>query len=211
MKKSRNNGLIWGSILILLGAGFLLQTMNIWDFGHVLSQGWPALIFIIAGAQYYAGKKKSALLWAIFALVLLLSTTNVLNVSFWSVFWPLILILIGLNFMLSNSILDSGDPHDHISAIAIFGGSEKKAESKNLLSANLISIFGGTKLDLRNAKLSEKGADAHIVALFGGSEIVVPKDMPVKIDVFALFGGSDDKRTEVVESKDKPYLYTDVR
>ena len=200
-------GLFWGIVLVLLGIGFFLGSANILNFNHLLANWWPAIFVIFALFKLFEGRPMSAMTWAFIGFALLVATTGVIQANFWQVFWPLILILIGLKILFHSHHHEQADTSDYADAFSIFGGSEKKAESQNFKNASLVSIFGGSKLDLRKSKLAETGGVVDVLVVFGGGEITVPKGMPVKIDTVAIFGGNDDKRTDAASIDGKPYLH----
>ena len=42
--------------------------------------------------------------------------------------------------------------------------------------------------------------------VFGGADVFVPQDWDVRIDVFAMFGGTEDKRINLPQAKETPDL-----
>ena len=51
------------------------------------------------------------------------------------------------------------------------------------------AVFGKTNLDLRNVLLNEPETRIKVNAVFGGAEIFLPPDLPVKIKSDVVFGG----------------------
>ncbi|HSG68738.1 MAG TPA: LiaF domain-containing protein, partial [Bacteroidales bacterium] len=81
--------------------------------------------------------------------------------------------------------------------ISVFGGGERMIHADNFKGGEVISVFGGSKIDLTKTTLSPEGAEIEIVAVFGGSSLVVPSDWTVKMEIFNIFGGFSDKRMKV--------------
>ena len=52
----------------------------------------------------------------------------------------------------------------------------------------ILSIFGGTKLDLRDATFEGHFASLSALALFGSVEIIVPEDVGVYTEGLTVFG-----------------------
>ena len=69
----------------------------------------------------------------------------------------------------------------------------------------ITSIFGGSEVDLTKAK-ALPGATIDVLTLFGGSEIRVPADWKIKIEVTAILGGFEDKRTDLSHDDDAPVV-----
>jgi hypothetical protein len=60
----------------------------------------------------------------------------------------------------------------------------------------MVSIFGGSKIDLTQSKLGE-GADMEVTNIFGGSNLIVPPEWNVSLKTSNVFGGFSDKRPKV--------------
>jgi len=82
-------------------------------------------------------------------------------------------------------------------SIAIFGGSKQGQgpwrPGKKVWS---IALFGGSELDFRQAELDEDVTQVVAVSVFGGAKVIVPKDMPVTLSGFSIFGGRGMKRSQ---------------
>ena len=94
----------------------------------------------------------------------------------------------------------SDDPEaDEVDELGFFGGGERVSTSQEFRGGKLTAIFGGTVLNLLNAKLAQGTNVLDVFVLFGGTEIKVPADMNVKVKVTAIFGGFGDERKQIVE------------
>ena len=58
------------------------------------------------------------------------------------------------------------------------------------------ACMGGIGLDLREATLTAPVTDIYVFALMGGVEIVVPPDVRLETDGFAIMGGFEDQLEE---------------
>ena len=58
------------------------------------------------------------------------------------------------------------------------------------------ACMGGIGLDLRDATLTAPVTDIYVVALMGGVEIIVPPDVRLESDGFAIMGGFEDQLKE---------------
>lgn len=68
----------------------------------------------------------------------------------------------------------------------IFG--ESKIEG-NGISGDYSVVFGANKMDLTKIDVKEKTVTVKVDAVFGGSEVKVDTNMPLKITASAVFGG----------------------
>jgi hypothetical protein len=59
-----------------------------------------------------------------------------------------------------------------------------------------IAFMGGISLDLREATLTAPVTDIYIFAMMGGVEIIVPPDVRLESDGFAVMGGFEDQLKE---------------
>ena len=200
MTKHKRSSNSWvGIVLILIGVLFLLDTFSIMDFGGVVSNWWPA-IFIIIGLIKLQGQDRGAgLIFISIGILLLFITHDIIEwSSIWKL-WPLLLILFGLSLVFKgrktrwgltkDSIIDN----DFIHSNAVFGGAEHNITSQKFKGGEIMALFGGVELDLRDAKLSPDGCKIHASALFGGIELTVPIDWNVIVTGTPIFGGIENK------------------
>lgn len=82
-------------------------------------------------------------------------------------------------------------PEESDAVVCIFSGSERKGGTPALHTRS-VTVFGGSDFDFRGAEL-QPGAVYTIdcVAVFGGVDIIVPKDVNVDVRGFGIFGGFD--------------------
>jgi hypothetical protein len=59
-----------------------------------------------------------------------------------------------------------------------------------------VACMGGIGLDLREATLTAPVTDIYVFALMGGVEIIVPPDVRLETDGFAIMGGFEDQLKE---------------
>jgi predicted membrane protein len=123
--------------------------------------------------------------------------------------WPTILILIGVSIILHrgeshNSVEESSG--SQMNVFSIFSEQNRKVTSGDFKNAEVTAIFGGSKLDLRDASITKPPAYIQTTTMFGSVEIFIPSQWDVRINTVAFFGGSSDKRREVSPQKDTPDL-----
>ena len=184
--------------MILLGVVLLLNSMNISSAHDILSHWWPVFLILVGLGKVLNKDYYDGVCWMIVGAVVSVFTAGFVsyNGNIWQIIWPLILIMIGLNLLFRSIFLSYRKDSDqkYNSSTAIFSGSMKKISSKDFKGTTVSAVFGGAKLDLSDAVISKEGATVDVSAIFGGVEIIVPKNHPVKFDVVAIFGGHDDKR-----------------
>jgi hypothetical protein len=153
---------------------------------------------------------------------LLLNTLHLLTLMPWQFVWPLILVVLGAQFLMrgcsprqrpapppsvggytpsANTAPLSGSPpaSDHISMFGLMGGTKQRVSGVIFRSADMTSLMGGCELDLRDALLGADGA-AHIevFALMGAGHIIVPPSWKVVVQVTPVMGGVEDKTRPIL-------------
>jgi hypothetical protein len=79
----------------------------------------------------------------------------------------------------------SGTPN----IVAVFSGAERRGRWLVEPQTNVVSVFGGVDLDLRQAVLSRREVTINVVAIMGGVALTVPPGVRVVNSVAAVFGG----------------------
>jgi len=206
-------GLIPGAIILAVGIIFLLDSLGYVRARHFL-QFWP-MILIFVGISKIA--RRDSRIWGalvlLFGIFLQLSELGIGHFS-WGQFWPLLLIAGGAMAMWSaiqarrlmpTASSDTTDPRDTLDESAIFGGIEKRLNSREFRGGRLQAIFGGIELDLRDADMLGNEAVIHANAIFGGIEMRVPETWFVATRGQGVFGGfSDSTRFSPPVDPEKP-------
>jgi hypothetical protein len=75
--------------------------------------------------------------------------------------------------------------------VAVFGGASRKGAWRVPPSIEVVTVFGGADIDLRDAILPGREIIMRAVSVFGGVSITVPPEMRVIDSGVAIFGGRD--------------------
>ncbi len=195
-----------GILLIIIGSCFLLNYYGLFDF----SIWWPSLIIIIGLYQLF--RNRFALPGLILTVIGVFIQLHKFDLFPGDIILPVILILIGLSIIFSKTKAVSSKPlsakvkdEDHFDYLALFSGVETRHHSTDFKGGSVTAVFGGAVIDLRDAVLSEKGAEIEVNAVFGGVDIIVPDDWVVHVKGTPLFGGWENKtRHSESEKTNKP-------
>jgi Domain of unknown function (DUF1707) len=76
--------------------------------------------------------------------------------------------------------------------IAIFGGAERRGRWRVPRRSFVLTLFGGSDLDLRHAEIDADVVTIWVLAVFGGADVYVPEGVEVDAGGFGLFGGVDE-------------------
>jgi predicted membrane protein len=203
-----SSGLIIGLGIVAVGVLFLLGNFGVpveWVWGY-----WPVILIAIGLAKLVDARETSArtggAVMMIVGLVLIADKIHLPffnNISVWQL-WPIGLIVFGL-MMLWGALegkglagVTAGIPWGgattpgNCNMFSIFGGSNRKV-SGDFKGADLVAVFGGGGLDLRNATMAADQAVVNVNAIFGGFEVRVPDTWLVQVQVTGIFGGHEDK------------------
>jgi predicted membrane protein len=204
--------LLVGAVLVALGVVFLLDQLHVVDAGRLIGAYWPAAIVAAGVLQLVIARRAFAggLITIVIGLVLLAATLDLLGPNVWRVFWPLVLIAVGLAILggiLTRGRFQDADQRDVIRAMAVFGGQRIFARSAAFRAGSLTALFGSVTLDLSEAQLAPEGAVVDTMAAFGGIDVLVPAGWRVSVGGVPIFGGFDDKtRGAGVEMASGPEL-----
>lgn len=198
----KRKSLVFGLLVLGLGLVWLMR-----NFGIVPESLWDVIfswqmLLIAIGIINIANDHSRGVGWILIAIggFFMISEYFDLPVTFRHIFWPSLLILIGAILIFGSGrifrrrdfTISKGE--DFIEEVSIFSGRERFINSLAFRGGKVVSVFGGSKLDLTRAQLANGEAEMEIVAIFGGSTLIVPNDWNVKIEVFNIFGGYSDKR-----------------
>ncbi len=91
--------------------------------------------------------------------------------------------------------------------IAVFGGASRKGAWRVPPTSQVVTVFGGADIDLRDAILPGREITIRAVSVFGGLSITVPPEMRVIDSGVAIFGGRDvSGESSESETPDSPVL-----
>jgi predicted membrane protein len=171
-------GRMWGGLVALAGLLFLAANFgfihhNLWEFF------WPVILIVAGGVMLVRGLERNHYLdqWRSGGAAGMPGASP------------------GTTPGTPGSSPGTVDPRsmNMVHEFAIFGGGHRRIDSQEFEGGDIVALFGGVQLDLRQAetKLSELNID--VTAAFGGVEIRVPETWAVSMRVTSIFGGYDDK------------------
>jgi predicted membrane protein len=200
--------MLTGSLIIIFGLGALLDALQVLPFWANIGTWWPIGLILVGGIILI--NNLSQFIWAtIFigaGVVLQLERLGLVEVNFFALFWPVIIIGIGLSIIFQRTMRSKNiKVQDLDDLTAIFGGSETVNSSKNYQGGKATAIFGGVTIDLRDAVI-KKEATLNVFALCGGIELKVPREWKIKTEVFPILGGVESKSSSTALADDAPIL-----
>ncbi|MDD4645977.1 MAG: DUF5668 domain-containing protein, partial [Bacteroidales bacterium] len=164
-RRHMNNRRGWGILLILAG-GVLFANAVGWfseDVRHMLLS-WQMLIIAIGVISMINNR---SIVPGLF--IVAVGAFFMIN-EFWEIaevwrhaFWPIILLLFGVYLIIApprylrhgngttQGPAQGGDNRDFIDEVAVFSGGDRIITSKNFKGGRIVSVFGGSDINLMNA------------------------------------------------------------
>ena len=213
------NRILWGLVFIVLGIVIALNALDIINFNIFFNGWWTFIIIIPCFIGLFDGTKEGKLgniIGILVGVVLLLVAQGLLRFDIvFKLFIPAVLVIIGLYLLFGNVFRskvtdklrelkkESGNGE---AICATFSEQFVTKNDEKFESANIDAIFGSVVLDLTKAKIKDE-AVVTVSAIFGGVDIIVPKDVEVKVKSTPIFGGISNR----CKTKDaKKIIYVDA-
>lgn len=200
-----------GGVLIVIGLLLLVQTTGLYDTGRIW-QFVPSL-FVLVGLWAIVRSRLRNLVGPVLLIVVAgtvqLLTLDLLSGAFIAQWWPLGVVLVGAAIIVSRVRRRDVPVElvDRLDAMAIFGGVERRFASKAFTGGDVMALFGGADIDLREATLVAP-ATLNVISLFGAAEFRVPAEWDVRLEVLPILGAAEDSRLRhpMAEDRDGPDL-----
>lgn len=215
MKKNFLVRAFFGVTIVALGGVLLLRNLEIikFDSWNVFwGTVWAAGLVLAGLVTIVSSRKLLTRAWGLLLMAagvsIGLNAYGVIDVSIWKLFWPVVLIAVGLMMVFSigsaNRKRAEESGTDDNEKVAIFYGEQSRVRG-DYTGGSATAIFGGVDLDLRQANIKD-GAIIDVFTFCGGININLPDDVIVKNEVRGILGGSDDKTMSKPSAKKTIYL-----
>jgi hypothetical protein len=179
-----------------------LDRLDIINAGRAL-RFWP-LMFIGLGATMLAARRDGSgrfwgWSWLFLGSWLLLNSIGLVNVGFWELLFPLLLILLGSSLVMQTvrrreraaHVSEESDPSNLFAVMSEC----KRALPGPFRGGTMTAIMGGCILDLRQAVMAPgEEAVIDVIAVMAGHELVVPSHWTLVDRLVPIAGGVSDKR-----------------
>ena len=202
MRKFSN--IMWGLVLIALGVIIGLNSLGLTSIELFFDGWWTLFIIIPCFIGLITDKEKTgSIIGLIIGVLLLLGCQDIISFeTFWKLLIPMLLVILGLsmvfkdmfNSKINRKISELNKNSKSEKNVSAYFSGQKIAYSKEEFDGiNMETVFGGIKLDLREA-IIKKDVVINARAIFGGIDILVPENINVVVSSSSMFGGVDNKR-----------------
>ena len=199
-----------GIIIIVIGLGFLLDQANVISFIDILSHWWPLIFIVIGFLQLVTQAQSATLTGPLFIMIgAILLLNEWMDSQIFLYLWPLVIIYIGIIIIFYRPKHNKNVNKDNmLDSISLFSGAEIKSQSNPFQGGNILAVFGGTDIDLRDAVIVDEEITIEITTVFGGVSLKVPENVQVEVSGIPIFGGFEDKTRHVnKENTHQPIIY----
>ena len=220
--------LFFGSIILLLGAGYALDiiitdTTSKYSFISIVSLWWPLFIMAIGLNQLMLHKEQPWGALVVFAIGAILQVYNLdeaqgllgmpdQNLHNWLKFLvALLVIVLAIRIMLPRR-LKRFQPQGQggvkprflhlIKDFMMFGSTFVRNDSQQFSGGSVSAILGDYEIDLRGATLARAGAVMKLSSFFGTLSVHIPQQMALEMQGIPVLGAIDNTTHQIVTRED---------
>lgn len=193
--------IMWGMVLIVIGLILAINSLGLMKI-NIFFPGWWTLFIIVPSliGLINDNDKKGSLIFLIIGMSLLLMEWDVISFSLiLKMIVPFILICIGLSFIWDSfkgvpvkEKIKNANMSNASNITGIFC-EERRIVQGDMDDYSVDAVFGSVYLDIKDAKLKDETV-LKCSAIFGGIDILAPKDVEIKMTSTNIFGGVDNRR-----------------
>jgi len=194
------NNILWGVVLIIVGVIFGLNALDITDINIFFDGWWTLFIIVPCFINLFKNEDKiGEITGLVIGMVLLLACQGVISFSIiLKLLVPFIIVMIGLSLIFKDVTFKKkskkivGDKSLNV-CCSTFSNQKVDYTNEEFNGCEFTAVFGGIECDLRNATIKEDVV-INATTVFGGIDILVPKNVNVKVVSTPVFGGVDSDK-----------------
>ncbi len=179
------------------------------DFGDLVGRYWPVIFILIGISILLSNNLKnigSGVFFILFGTFFLLLRLRIFDQAVWRYLWPVAIIAVGLWILLRPTFNPDKKKipemtGDDLVVNQVFSGSVRKVESQNFRGGRADVVFGSAEIDLRSAKLAGGQATLVLSVVFGGIEVVVPREWQVVLEGTPVLGSIESHKAAVPDAQ----------
>ena len=214
MKDSKK--ILLGFLLLALAVLIILNTFGITDIDFFFPGWWALFIIVPCFIGIFTERDKVGnVMGLLLGVGLLLAAQDVIDFStLWKLAIPAFIIFAAVNMIIvgfrgkrtQKEAVITAKSDDCSTEFIMFGGNEVKVgPEQEFKGAKLTAIFGGIDYDLSGAVITQD-CTIEAVSIFGGIDIILPKNVNVKSNATGIFGGVENKNYTVPGAEVTVYI-----
>ena len=204
IKPGPSSALGWGLILIAAGVLLLLDQAGVLPIARYF-HFWPAAFIVVGLFTVFQREGRAiGLAFLVVGGILMSNALGYTNFGFHTI-WPIGLILIGGNLLWGAVFgkdlkAPSGDVANSFNDVCVFSGVGHRITTKSFKGGKAVAVFGGGKIDLRDADFETNEVAVELTAVFGGFELIVPRNWNVVVRGVSMFGAYTNSTLSAADS-----------
>jgi predicted membrane protein len=197
---------VFGLIIILLGAVFLLHRLDIVPFFYIRSL-WPLILIAIGVMIGIRNRFSNPGSWVLIFIgtVNFIPRMEIVNGHYTNeLIFPLALIMLGAfilvrsrkkKYFMERMNMNTITNADNVLNIDVtFGGRKEIITSKDFKGGSISATFAGAEVNLMQADSLTQPITLDIRVAFGGVELLVPSHWEIQNEIAPAFGSVEDHR-----------------
>lgn len=213
-RQGNSTGNVMGGVLLLIIGGMWLAAKLNTIFLPSWIISWQMFLIVLGlflGFKH-SFQKPAWIVLVLIGTVFLLDDFLLFDVKIY--FWPILIIGLGLWLIfkpkkqyskhyrqvagqaaepVGQSYTGNYSDDEVIDSTTVFGGIKKNIISKSFKGGEVVSVFGGTELNMMQADIQHPVV-LEATQVFGGTSLIIPPHWQVKSEIVAILGGVEDKR-----------------
>ena len=226
--------IFFGIVLLVVGALFLLDNLDVVDTRSVWRNFWPVLFIAWGASRVIAGDVRSFFPWLAIGVGGLLIANRVLDwdVNVARIFWPVIMIAFGAHILYRSwsrpavvhasgaaagpASFGAAEPGASADVLpdtsstfrdsAMLGSIERRNVSQTFRGGEASAFMGSVEIDLRECRMASTEAVVDVSAFMGSVELRIPRDWTVESRMSALLGSFEDLTAAPVDGSSKRFV-----
>lgn len=208
----------WGVPVLLILAGLIFLGKNTGVINHGIFQflaSWQLILIALGVIQLFDREYVRGSILILIGGVLLLPRFGVIAFSQLHMFWPVILIMIGIGLIIRqhrkyapyrrDGAKEASVSDGFVRSDILFSGAKTVILDPVFHGADLRNAFGGIEIDLRRTRLEARETFIDIDCSFGGITLYVPDSWNVQLQVSTMFGSCEDERPHFSPDTDREH------
>ena len=120
VRKQRFNGALLGGSLLILGIAMAMAQLGEPSLWMLIRMWWPSLVILFFAVRLFAGigTVKWTLIMTVIFGIIQLQKLDIVS-SFWGLFWPLILVVIGVSMLMKRFQRPAGTTDENVISGAV--------------------------------------------------------------------------------------------